>query len=100
MIFLLLALVAISMAAQDTLASAMVVAEARNLARWAGLLDALNDIASRVGTIVTAGLYVRNGWGWQTLAALAVTCVTSYFATARGTAVAHRFFDRIGAKHG
>ena len=97
MIWLLLLAVALSMAAQDFSGSAMVVAEARNLGQWAGILDAFNDFASRIGTIVTAGLYVAHGFGaWQTWAALAVTCITSYFATSRGTALAHRMLDRIG----
>ena len=94
MIWLTLLAVALAMAAQDMLATGLVVAEARNLGRWAGVFDALNDVASRVGTIITAGLYVSSGWGWKTCAALAVTCLTSYFATSRGTSLAHRFFDR------
>lgn len=96
MILILLGAVAVSMFFQDMLATALVVAEARNLGRWAGLFDALNDVASRVGTVITAGLYVRHGFGLFTCAALAVTCVTSYFATSRGTGLAHRFLDRIG----
>lgn len=102
MIWLLLAVVALSMAAQDFSGSAMVVAEARNMGRWAGVLDAFNDFTSRIGTIITAGLYVGHHGlrGWQTWAALAVSCVTSFFATSRGTALAHRMLDRIGGDHG
>jgi hypothetical protein len=81
----------IAMVCQDTFATTMVVAEARNLAHWPGLMDGLNDYASRIGGAVTAGSYVHSGlWSWQTQTLLALTAVTSYCTTNRVTGIAHR----------
>lgn len=90
---LALACVAVAgfMACQDVLATSMVVAESRNLGRWAGTLDALNDFASRYGGAITAFSVLRWGlWSWQTLLLVCLTAGTSFVATSGATTLAHR----------
>lgn len=90
---LTLLLVALAMAAQDFLATGMTVAEAKDRALWAGTLDALNDVASRVGMVVTASIVTKQGWSREALAALGVTAGTSFVTTNVGTRFAHRLLD-------
>jgi len=87
--------VVIAMAAQDCFATTMVVAEARDLTRWAGVMDGLNDYASRIGGAITAGAYVAHGlWAWETQLLLGLTAITSYCTTSRVTALANRLLPR------
>ncbi len=96
MSFLVLAIITVvAMACQDTFATTCVIAEARNLARWPGLMDGANDYASRIGGAVTAGSYVAHGlWAWQTQVLLALTAITSYMTTNRVTGLAHRLLPK------
>lgn len=85
----------VAMIAQDTFATTMVIAEARNLAHWPGACDGLNDYASRIGSAITAGSYVHSGlWSWQTQTLLALTAVTSYLTTNRVTGLAHKILPK------
>lgn len=94
-VLLLAVATAVAMACQDTFGTTMMIAEARNLRRWAGSMDALNDYASRVGSVIAAGAYVKLGfWAWQTQLFLAVAAVTSYHTTSRVTGLAHRLLPR------
>ena len=87
--------VCVAMIFQDAFATTEVIAEQRNLGRWAGAMDGLNDYASRFGTLLTAGAYVHTGmWSWQTQFLLGVTAVTSYNTTSRMTGLAHRILPK------
>lgn len=77
---------------QDNLATFLVIAEGRNLGRWAGVLDAANDYASRYGGAITAGAFVRWGLGnWRTQMLFVASAIASYVATNHATGWAHRF---------
>ncbi len=85
----------IAMGCQDTFATALTIAETRNLARWPGRMDAANDYASRIGGAVTAGAYVKHGlWAWETQVLLGLTAITSYFTTNRVTGIASRLLPK------
>lgn len=84
-------LTVVAMAAQDTFATAMVIAESRNLRVYPGAFDAANDYASRIGSAVTAGSYVKYGLlSYETQLLLGLTALTSYFTTNRVTGLASR----------
>jgi hypothetical protein len=88
--------VVIAMICQDTFATTMVVAESRNLRRWAGTMDAANDYASRVGTCITAGAFVKTGFfSWETQLLLFLTALTSYNTTSRVTGLANRLLPKV-----
>jgi hypothetical protein len=85
----------LAMICQDTFATTMVIAEARNLKRWPGAMDGMNDYASRIGGAVTAGSYVHSGlWSWPTQILLFLTAITSYLTTNRVTGLAHRILPK------
>lgn len=91
--------VCVAMGFQDFFGVAMVISEARALTFFPGFFDALNDYASRIGAALTAGEYVRHGLlAWQTQLLLALTAVTSFFATNRGTQLASRLLPNDNAR--
>lgn len=88
-------IVIVSMALQDSLSSALVIAEGRNLGRWAGWLDAANDYSSRYGAAIAAGAFVKWGLGdWRTQLLFLCSAVTSYFATNHATGLASRLLPK------
>jgi hypothetical protein len=87
------------MVLQDTFADSMTIAEARNIPKWPGRLDAANDYVSKYGAAIIAVGAVRYGlWSIQTFVVVSCVAATSYVTTNRVTALAHRFFDRVEAK--
>ncbi len=92
---LLAVVTVVAMVCQDTFATTLVIAEARNLRHWPGLMDACNDYSSRIGTAVTAGAYVKTGlFSIDTQVLLLLTAVTSYLTTNRVTGLAHRLLPK------
>lgn len=90
MIFQCVAVV-VAMICQDTFATTLVIAEALDRARLAGLMDALNDYASRFGTVLTAGAAYTHGlFSWQAQLLLGLTAITSYNTTRRIVPFVHR----------
>jgi len=90
---------AVAMGFQDFFGTALVIAESRTLDFFPGFFDALNDYASRIGAVVTAGVYVRHGlFAWETQLLLGVTAVTSFFATNRGTSLASRLLPNDNSR--
>jgi hypothetical protein len=81
----------VTMAAQDTLGSFLIVAIDHNRGRLAGAMDALGDFASKYGAGVMAGSVVKWGLGsWETFTIVAVTGTTSFFCTSQTTTLAHK----------
>jgi hypothetical protein len=80
----------LSMAVRDSLATLLVVAEARGRAVLAGLLDAAGDIAGIAVMVLGAGEVIVHGLNAQTLAVLAALMVTSFFTTLAATTVGRR----------
>lgn len=85
----------VSMAAQDSLGSFMIVAMDKNRSRLAGVMDALGDFASKYGAGLMAGSVVKWGLGsWETFLLVAVTALTSLFCTSSTTELAHRMLGK------
>lgn len=94
-LWLAVPLVVISMALQDIFATALVISEGRNLGHVAGLMDAANDYVSRVGSVITAGVFVRVGLGnWRMQLVLVASALTSYVVTRYATGVASRLLPK------
>lgn len=87
---LALLLVAVSMAAQDILATLCTIAEAQGRAMVAGAMDAAGDAARLVGYALGAGEIAVHGWNLYAAEVLAVMAATSFLATSATTRWAHR----------
>ena len=83
---------------QDTFGDSLEIAEARNIPKWPGRLDAAGDYVGKYGGGVIAVGAVHYGlWSWQFFVLVTAIATTSYITTNKVTGLAHRYFDRIQA---
>lgn len=90
---------AVLMALQDTLGTALVVAESQNVGKVAGIADGLKDYASKYGTVIAAYAVTRWGpWTWQTFLIVSVSALTSVVVTPLVTTHCHRLLPKFRSK--
>ena len=87
----------LAMALKDSLSVGLVVAESKNRAFVAGVLDAGLDIAQIMVTLVGAGTIIVHGWTPHSFVILAVICLTSFFGTIVWTKLSHRLMPGSSA---
>jgi len=80
----------VAMAVKDALCTFLTVAEAKGRAWLAGMLDAGNDIAGIVCTVVGAGSIIQQGVNGHTILILAAMTLTSLFGTTLWTKLGRR----------
>lgn len=84
---------ALAMACKDALSVGLVVAESKNRAVTAGVLDAGLDLASIMVTLAGAGAIILHGWTLHTLAILGTIMTVSFFGTIVWTRLSHRWMS-------